>query len=426
MTSKLSWIAFVPFTLASIAIKIIQIFFLGENGTFYGLSNLMLSYLAIGCALVVFLFAVIFCLCDKKIAPVYLINRNIICGLFGILLAVCMACESANRAFFAMRTMSIGKFEIVDIIMTVLCAIVFVVLGLNHFVGNGGVKGLAVFYLVPALWSALRLVCCFLEFTTVSIAVSDVTVLVCYIFTTLFLFNYAMIIPLMRGKSPVKSVFVYGLPTVTLLLSYSIYELSCSVYLKSVNFDVFSNLNSIEFLLLAIYILSFILELTSSVKRKDEIEIIEEVAEKEYDDVDDPDADIFDALSNSVTNGNKPDEAVRNVLREGGNEDFLSEDDQVFIDVAQASLNNTEEYLKDVDTSEFIYGQAPSDDDLIMPVETDDTPYVVQADDSVDLYITKADSTYDDEEMASIADEESSLDRIDRLILEISEDDVNL
>ncbi len=426
MTSKLSWIAFVPFTLAAIAIKIIQIFFMGEDGTFYGFSNLTLSYLAIGCAVAVLLFAVIFCLCDRKTAPVYLINRNIICGSFGILLAVCMACEAANRAFFAMRTMSIDKFEIVDIVMTVLCAVVFVVLGLNHFVGNGGVKGLAVFYLVPALWSAFRLVNCFLAFTTVSIAVSDVTILACYILTTLFLFNYAMVIALMKGKSPVKSVFIYGLPAVTILLSYSVYELSSAVVFLDRSFDIFSNLQSVELLLLAIYILSFILELSSYVKRKDEIEFIEEIAEGEYSEVEDPDSDILDTISNSVVNGNKLDQAVRNVLREGENEDFLSEDDQIFIDVAQTSLNNTDEYLKDVDTSEFIYGSAPSEDDLIMPVETEDTPYVVQADDSVDLYITKADSTYDEEEMKSFKEEELSIDRIDRLILEISEDDVNI
>ncbi len=425
MASKLSWIAFVPFTLAAIAIKIIQIFFMGEDGTFYGLSNLMLSYLAIGCAVAVLLFAVIFCLCDRKIAPVYLINRNIICGVMGILLAVCMACDGANRAFFAFRTMTIGKFEIVDIVMTVLCAVVFVVLGLNHFVGNGGVKGLAVFYIVPALWSALRLVTSFLTFTTVSIAVSDVTILACYILITLFLFNYAMIIAMMRGKSPVKSTFIYGLPSVTILLSHSVYELSKAVAAKNASFDIFSNLQTVELLLLAIYILSFVLEMSACVKRKDEIKLIEEEVEGEYNDVEDPDADILNTVTNSVLNGNKPDQAVRNALREGENEDFLSEDDQVFIEVAQTSLNNTEEYLKDVDTSEFIYGQAPSDDDLIMPVETDDTPYVVQADDSVDLYITKADSTYDEEEMKSFDNEEISMDRIDRLILEISEDDLN-
>lgn len=424
MTSKLSWIAFIPFTLAAIAIKIIQLFFLGPDGTFFGFNSLMLSYLAIACALVVLLFAVIFCFVDKKTAPFYVINKNFFCGIFGVLLAVSMACEGANRAFLAMRSMTGDVFEIIDIVLTVLCAIVFVVLGLNHFVGNGGVKGLAGFYLVPALFSTFRLVKCFLTFTTVSIAVSDVTVLACYVFTTLFLFNYAMIVALMNGKSPVRASFIYGLPAVTLLLSYSVYALTDTILFKGYSFNLFSNLQTIELLLLALYIFSFVIELSFCVKRRDEIEIVDSLNEYEYEEVEDPDADIINTISNSVTNGNKPDMAVNNALREGENVDILPEDDQVFIEIAQNSLNNTDEYFKDAETSEFIYGKAPSDDDFIMPVQTDESSYGVQPDENIDAYITKADSTYADEDGSSSYGE-ISMDRIDRLILEISEDEVN-
>ena len=41
---------------------------------------------------------------------------------------------------------------------------------------------------------------------------------------------------------------------------------------------------------------------------------------------------------------------------------------------------------------------------------------------SVDMYITKADSTYDVEEEAQEDDADARMDRIDKLILEISED----
>ncbi|MBQ8859821.1 MAG: hypothetical protein IJ015_00615 [Ruminococcus sp.] len=423
MTSKLSWITFVPLTLAAIAIKIIQVFFLGPDGTFYGFNSLMLSYLAIACAVLILLFSVIFCLIDRKTAPVYAINRNVFCGIFGILMAVCMACEGANRAFLLMRSMSGEVFDIIDIVFTVICAIVFVVLALNHFVGNGGVKGLSAFYLVPALWSAFRLVNCFLSFTTVSIAVTDVTILACYVFTTLFLFNYAMIVSLIKGKSPVKSAFIYGLPAVTLLLSYCVYDFLFSYMFKSASFNLFMNLPVFEMLFMALYILSFVIELSACVKSKEEIDIIED-EDVEYEDVEDPDSEIFNTLNNSITSGNKPDQAVNEALREGSDEDFLSDDDRVFIEIAQTSLNNSEQYFKDADTSEFIYGQAPSDDDFILPVDTDDTPYEVRSDESVDAYITKADSTYDaDDDDSSYG--RFSMDRIDKLILEISEDEVN-
>ena len=424
MTSKLSWITFVPFTLAAIGIKIIQLFFLEPGSTFFGFNSLMLSYLSIACAVLTMLFAVIFCAFDKKTAQVYVINKNFIAGISGLLLAVTMACEGANRAFYAFRSMGADFFEITDILLTIVSAIVFVVLGLNHFVGNGGVKGLAVFYLIPAIWSAFRLVKSFLSFTTVSIAVTDVSILACYIFTTMFLFNYAMIVALMKGKSPVRAAFIYGLPAVTMLLSYGTYMLVESYYYRNSAFNLFSDLPSIELLLLGVYILAFVVEMSSNVKRVDEIELIEITdSNEEYDKIHDPNADIVDTLSNSIKYGNKPDETVRKVLRKGNNEDFLAEDDQVFIEVAQASMNDTVDYESDVDVSDFIYGQPPEDDDFVAPSSEDGNVYDVQAEDA-EHYITKADSTYNEEEELDER-KEFSMDRIDQLILEISEDEFN-
>ncbi|MBR2715850.1 MAG: hypothetical protein IKB73_06580 [Ruminococcus sp.] len=425
MTSKLSWIAFAPLTLAALAIKVIQLFFLGDDGTFYGLNSLMLSYIAIGCAVLVLLFAVIFCLIDKKIAPVYLINKNFVAGVSAMLLAIAFAVESANEAYNITRIYQFDALVITDIILTILCAIVFVVMGLNHFVGNGGVKGLSLFYLIPALWGAFRLVKCFLGFTTVSIAVTDVTELACYIFTTLFLFNYAMIIALMKGKSPVRSAFIFGMPAVTMLLSQSVFVLGG--YVNNISeFDILSEIQAVQLFLLGIYILSFIIEMGACVKTKDEIEIIEdEETEGEYEDIKDPDADIVNALAHSVAHGNKPDEIVNKIPTEGYNEDHLAIDDEVYIEVAQASMDSYEED-DDADEykSDFIYGAAPSDEDLIMPVESEEVEPEMDEEDA-SYYITKADSTYDEQEVEETEDVIDTIDKIDRLILEISEDELN-
>ncbi len=426
MTSKLSWIAFVPFTLAAIAIKVVQLFFIGSDGTFMGFNSLMLSYLTIACALAVLLFAVIFCLIDKKTASVYPINKNIAAGIVGLFLAVALACDGANRAFIAVRTFSADFFEIADIVLTIACAIVFVVLGLNHFVGNGGVRGLAVFYLIPALFSAFRLVVCFLGYTTVSITVTDVSVLVCYIFTTLFLFNYAMIVALMQGKSPVRSAFIYGMPAALMLLSYGGYALGAAVLSQGiVGFSLFSNLESIELLLLGIYILSFVIEMSICVRRKDEIELVTGEADEEYEDVTDPDAEMVNAAFNSVLHDKSPD-AIAAVNSGQAQEERLSVDDEVYFEVAQASLDSgSDDYISDVDTADFIYGAPPTDDDFVLPVDSEEgqTEYGEDTEESAELYITKEDSTYDTEEEISEDDIDARIDRIDKLILEISEDE---
>lgn len=422
MTSKLSWIAFLPFTLMAIAIKVIQLSFLDANGTFMGINNLTLSYIAIACALVILLLAFIFCAIDKKTAQVYLLNRNIFAGIVGLLFSIVLACDGANKAFVAMKTLEFSALDIANIVLTILCAIVFVVLGLNHFVGNGGVRGLSVFYLIPSLWAALKLVSCFLEFTTVSIAVTDVTVLVCYIFITLFLFNYAMIVSLLHGKSPVKATFIYGMPAVTMLLSYSVYELA-NIIRAGAMADIFSNVEVVELALLGIYILAFVIEVTACVCTKDEIELVDEVDE-DYNEIDDPDMEVTQVLKESV----KRDESSEplSIKTDLYDENHLSIDDQLLIEVAQNSLEQSEQ-LNDMDTSDFIYGAVPSDDEFILPVENDEqkAPDYVQeqVEEDTNFYITKEDSTYSLEDEALEEDAEKSLDRIDKLILEISEDD---
>lgn len=417
MRSKLSFIAFVPFLLGALAIKVIQLLFLDENGMFMGFNSLMLSYAVIACALITMLFAVIFCFIDKKTAQVYPLSRNIFSGIIGLFIAVVLACDGANGAFAIFRNAGFKPLDLLDVVLTVLCAIVFVVLGLNHFVGNGGVRGLAVFYLTPAVWSAVRLIVNFLKITTESIVKTDVTILACFVFLTLFLFNFAVIVSMLKGKNAVKATFIYGMPAVIMLMSHSVFSLWREINL-STKFDIFSNLFDIELALLAIYILSFIIEVTVCVRKKEEIEIIEsENADREYNEIKGADSDIIDALSNSITNGNSPDKPVA-VNTDLYTEDHLSIDDQVFIDVAQNSMDGTDDYDTDVDTSDFIYGSVPKDDEYILPTDVEESEEIVE---SADGYITKEDSTYEAEELSDEAIE-SKMDRIDKLILEISDE----
>ena len=420
MTSKLSWIAFAPFTLAAFAVKVIQLMFLDKNGTFMGLTSLQLSYIALGCVLAIFLFAVIFCLCDRKTAPVYVLDKNIFAGIFGLMTSALLACDGANRAFNMIRMMTFGFVEVADVVCTIFCAIVFVVMGLNHFVGNGGVRGMALFYLIPSLWGALRLVSCFLQFTTVSVVVTDVSILGCYIFATLFLFYYAMIVALMKGKNPVKSSIVYGLPAVAMLLSFGAYEVANSLMFVP-NFKFFRSIESFEFLALGLYIFAVLIEISAKVRRKDEIEYVESSNDdEEYKDVTSADSDIMEALNNSVTYGNSPDKPVP-LNADLYDKEHLSVDDQLLIDVVQTSIAESDTTIDDDETSDFIYGTVPDDDDFIMPDDSNNDDGIEITED-IDDYVTKEEAIFDDADETKEETVESNMDRIDRLILEISEE----
>ena len=166
---------------------------------------------------------------------------------------------------------------------------------------------------------------------------------------------------------------------------------------------------------------AFVIELSANVRRKDEIEYIED-RDEEYKEIDNEEAEIG-AIAGSVTNGAQAQSAQYKKESEQ-----LSVSDDVFFEVAQASIENGSGDYDDVDTSDFIYGTVPEDDDFILPVDSDavneyDAP--MEPSESADMYITKADSTYDEEEDSSNMEyTDSRMDRIDRLILEITEDDV--
>ena len=407
MSSKLSWITFIPFTLAAMAIKVAQIFFLtDENSTLFGLSSFQLSYVALGCVVLVFIFSIIFILADRKTAPYYKGGRNIACGIIGLLTAIVFACDGANRIF---NTIQLGDYQIIPIIdsvLTLVSAVVFVVLSLSCFTGGtASGNGLAVFYLLPAVWSAFRLVTVFLTFTTVSILTVDVTRLVTYIFLTLFLFNYAILVSSIKGKSPVKTTFVYGFAACSVLCTLSAY--SVSLILVSEDFsDIFSYAEDMQVVLLALYVLVFLIELTLRVKNKSEIKVVDYEDDRYKGDKESSDDDLM-----------IDDERDRRFAN-----DFITGLDEETVD--KAPLHS---YLETQDTSDFLYRPTQLGDDS----NVSSVRYGNIDEKEIDDYITTVDTTYKDtgdNEDTDVSGQprenkyESRMDEIDKLILEISGD----
>ena len=281
MTSKLSWILALPFTVAAIYIRLAQA--MSADGSVFGFSGMVLDYAVIGCVAAIFLFALIMCLADRKIAQYYIPHRNIPAGILGILLAVVCAADSANRIYLDLTSGSIETLEIAEAVLLMLSAIVFIVMGLTHSFTNRESKHFALFNIMPALLCAVRLVRCFVDFTTISITLADVTLLVTYIFATLFFFNFAVTISLAKAKHAVKSCFIFGFPAAAALLSYGVGALAGGFDTT----DIFANATSVEIAVMGLYTLAFIIELTIFAKDKDHV-IIQTEDEPEFEPEEDP------------------------------------------------------------------------------------------------------------------------------------------
>ena len=267
MTSKLSWIPFIPLTLAAVFFKLAQGML--AQGSVFGLSNLILDYIVIGCAVAVFLGALILTVMDRKVSQYYQPHRNIAAGVFGLILAVLCAADGANRIYLAISAGEGDTLNMIEAVLLLLTAVVFIVMGLTHSFVNRDTKHFSLFNVMPALLCAIRLVRCFISFTTISIRSADVLLLICYVFSTLFFFNLAVTISLTEAKHAVKSCFIFGFPAVTILLAYSLYSFTAKFDVH----EIFSNAVMAELLVMALYILSFLVELTMFIKDRDHVVI---------------------------------------------------------------------------------------------------------------------------------------------------------
>ena len=400
MISKLSWILFIPLTLAAIFFKLAQTV-LPDNAIF-GWSDQTLDYVVIGCVALVFLFALIMCLCDRKISKYYLPHRNYPAGIIGLLIALVMAADGADSFYGVISADKIDVLGIIEAVMLIFAAIVFVVMGLSHSFLNKSKKTFGLLYVAPALLCAVRLIRCFVEFTTISLTYADVTRLFCYIFATMFFFNYAVTLSLTQAKNAVKSCFIYGFPAAAAMLSYAIGTISSNFYNDiivynsnidknltggahaTVNFEfIMHNAQSIEIFFMGLYILAFLIELSIFVKDKDHV-IVEDEDDVDYKKLD---------------------------------EDSVSDDEGFVVtgvDDEDRAETPASSYISTADTSDFLYQEIHNE-------AKRESSYYKAAEHDVKDYLTdETASEYDQKgKEKTYADQ---LDEIDKLILEISGD----
>lgn len=376
MISKLSWILFIPLTLAAIFFKLAQTIF--PDNSILGLSDLHLEYAVIGCVVLIFLFALIMCLCDRRISKYYLPHRNYAAGIIGLLIAVVTAADGADSFYGIISADKINVLAVIEAVMLVFAAVVFVVMGLNHSFVNKTKKTFGLLYVAPALLCAIRLIRCFVEFTTESLVQADVTRLFCYIFATMFFFNYAVTLSLTEAKNAVKSCFIYGFPAAAAMISYA----AGNLYANFDSENIMKNAHYVEVALIGLYILSFIIELTIFVKDKDHVVVVDE--DDDYKDIDEDKPEDGEVVVTDLDEEDNGDTPVSIYISKADTDDFLTQE-----------MHNEEK------REESYYKAAELD---------------------VDDYITKETPVEDEEEQEKEKTYSEQLDEIDKLILEISGD----
>ena len=230
-------------------------------------------------------------------------------------------------------------------------------------------------FIFPAIWGCTEIVYEFLEATKVSISSTDMTPLFCFIFLTLYYFSHAMVLSRIKGRSPVKACFIYGLPAAAFSLSFSLYRLFTGLREGGGYTSIF---NAAMFFALGAYAVAFITEMAFNAPTKDELKVI-------------------DGLPSAEEIGNEE----KKYIKTESYDDLVFSDDKPAASKAESTDSSADESpeVEDIRPSEyyqnaqglddFIIGyQAPKDDEPVPYLtskereKTDDSGFVVGYSDS--------------------------------------------
>ena len=267
MKSKLSWIPFIPVVFAAVFLRIYQVLFI-DSGVDKGfLDSGLVSIIFVGSIVALFVILAIFCFADKKTAPEYDIGRNIFAGFFAILTGALLLTDAV---LLVIQMINAGIFDWlsgIDALLSLAGGAMIIVMGISSLTGYNRAKNMPFLMLLPTIWCCGRLVLTFASYTAISPAAKDMSDLVYMVFTTLSLFNVSMVYIKLKGKNPVKACFLYGLPAVVVIFAYA-GALFASLIQSGQGVDFFANIRVFEFLSFALYILFFLIELTAGGKEK--------------------------------------------------------------------------------------------------------------------------------------------------------------
>lgn len=280
MKVKFSVIPFIPAAIVMTVFKLMSVFGLDESGRFLGMNKMDVNYAVIGMTLGLFLLCVLINIFDRKTAPVYPVKKNPIAGILAVMTG---AVVMGSSAVTLLNTPANSEYYITTLIcagLSVFAGIAFIVMSKVHFMGKSVISNISGLFVFPALWGCSELVSEFLKGTKVSISATDMTPLFCYIFITLYMFSHSMIVSRIKGRNSVKACFIYGLPAIALSVSYGVYQIVTSSIESGGTAQI---INGLHFLVIALYMLSFIIEMTFNSYTKDEIEIIDGLPDDEND-----------------------------------------------------------------------------------------------------------------------------------------------
>lgn len=254
MKSKLCWIPFIPLTIVAVAVKVMQnlsIVFSPDDNT--------ASYISVCAVLLMFVINIVFVVMDKKTSPVYILSKNIPAAVFAILSAAMIASKSALEMILNLQERTFNLFTLGVTAFGILTSICMVIIAFSHLQGRNFLPRMGALFLSMPVWGGLILISEFLNNRTVSVYSVNPLTLFCYAFAMIYFFKLAMVIATVKGKNPIKSMFLYGFPLSAIGITVGVNNIF-SIAIKGIDYP--QNVIAFAFFALALYIVFFNIEIT--------------------------------------------------------------------------------------------------------------------------------------------------------------------
>ena len=281
MKIKASWVAFVPLSVGAVLLHIYYLFFIGgEDITQPLFSDYSLiinkstepEIISI-LAGVMLIFIMLFSLADRKTAPYCEIKSAPLSGLSLIIASLIMGVNGALEIVNAISVPSSGVLNIVFCAFSVVTAMLLVSVGMGLMMGYNIAKKARLAMLLPTIWAAINLVSGFLSHRreAPSFALYDMLV---WVTLVLFLFNNAMVLCGVEIKNPVKSTFLWGMLLILYDAIYVITEVDASMR-EYGSFRFMQLLPQMMIAFFGLYALFFLFRLSSSMITKEQESMLE-------------------------------------------------------------------------------------------------------------------------------------------------------
>lgn len=235
MKVKASWVAFVPLTVGAVLLHIYHLIFLGGDEItqpLFGEYSLLINKstepeMIVILAAALFLLTAFFSVIDRKTSPYCEIKSAPLSGIFIVLSGLLLGVDNAVHLMTSSGEAATNSSPVINL-LGIVTAVLFAIIGMGLLVGFNATKKMRVLMLVPTVWSAFCMVNVFSSYRreAPSFAFYDVFA---WAFLTIFIFENSMVLCGIEIKNPVKSSFVYGMTFILFAFVYVISAINTSM-----------------------------------------------------------------------------------------------------------------------------------------------------------------------------------------------------